>query len=364
MTRRLFANGVVALMLVGLMATPVPAVVSPAATPRSPRPVLGTAVADRALTGDAAYPNGLTRYAMLTPENASKWSTIHPERNRYDFTAFDRVVDFARAHGQQVQGIPLVWYQQVPQWLTEGNFTRSELIAILYEHILTVVGRYRGRVANWVVVNEDVQEDGTFRTGGYGGGTSFDGGFWRRGIGDDYVDLAFRIAHAADPAAKLFYNDYAAEVAGVKYDGVNRLVGGLVARGVPIDGVGLQMHTTTLVKPKGMVAPAGALIFRPRRPELRATMRAYASLGLDVAITEMDVRLQLPATAAALQDQAGVYSDVLRVCRSEPNCTSLTTWGYTDKYSWVPAWWSGTGAALPFDESFRPKPAAAALGLS
>jgi endo-1,4-beta-xylanase len=332
-------------------------------------PPLGSAVDDFALTNDASYPGGLARYEIVVPENASKWSEIHPERDRYDFSAFDRVVDFAQAHGQEVWGLPLVWYQQVPQWLTTGTFTRDEMITILQDHIRTVMGRYRGRVTNWIVVNEDVQEDGTLRTGGFGGGTAFDGGLWRNGIGDDYVDIAFRTAREADPDAKLWYNDYGAETAtpyALKYNGVRALVSGLVARGVPIDGVGLQMHTYAFPASTSACAyfgcPGG---FARQDPNaVRLTMRDYAALGLKVAITEMDVRLKLPATKADLQNQAVVYRDIYQVCSTEPNCTAFNTWDYTDKYSWIPNWSPGFGAALPFDEWFRPKPAAGVLGLA
>jgi endo-1,4-beta-xylanase len=317
------------------------------------RPLVGTAVSDPALTTDDTYRVALAeRFDILTPENVMKWSEIHPEVGRYDFAAADRLVAFAEEHGQAVHGHTLAWHQQNPDWLTRGGFGRDELIDILRDHIRSVVGRYRGRIAVWDVVNEAVDEAGNLRHT-----------IWLDGIGPDYLDIAFRTAHEADPAAQLYYNDYGAEVAGPKRDGVRRLVAGLLHRGVPVDGIGLQMHTTTTRPPTAGVVPLGAFLFRPRAGALPETMRELRSRGLDVAITEMDVRVALPATAASLRKQASVYRQARRACARAENCRSFTTWGFTDRYSWIPAFFPGAGAALPYDERLQPKPAAAALGL-
>ena len=128
---------------------------------------------------------------------------------------------------------------QLPAWLTEGTWTRDELIAIIREHITTVVGHYRGRVAAWDVVNEGVGDDGSLRDT-----------IWLRGIGPEYIDMAFRWAHEADPDALLFYNDYAGEGLGTKSDAIYALVQGLLERGVPINGVGLQMHVSLRWSPQ------------------------------------------------------------------------------------------------------------------
>ena len=160
---------------------------------------IGAAVGPQYLRDEPAYAETLGReFSMLTPENAMKFGLVHPDRDRYDFTDADYIVDFAEAHGMQVRGHNLVWHFQLPTWLTEGTWTRDELIAILHEHITTVVGHYRGRVAAWDVVNEAVGDDGSLRDT-----------IWLRGIGPEYVDMAFRWAHEADPDALLFYNDYA-----------------------------------------------------------------------------------------------------------------------------------------------------------
>lgn len=298
---------------------------------------IGAAVDSVALREDDAYAAVLSReFGMLTPENAMKFEVVHPERGRYDFTEADALVAFAEAHAMEVHGHVLLWHEQLPAWLARGNFSREELKAILREHIHAVVGRYRGRIALWDVASEAIADDG-----------SMQGTFWSRGIGPDYLDLAFRWAREADPGPRLLYNDYGGEGLGPKADGIFGLVGDLRKRGVPIDGVGLQMH----------VSPEEA----PSAREVTANMERLAKLGLEVHITEMDVMLREPVTKAKLAAQAKVYRGMLRACLSLSACRSFTLWGLTDRYSWVPEHFPGKGAALIFDREYRIKPAYQAL---
>lgn len=294
---------------------------------------LGTAVDAGALQTDAAYARLLAReFNLLTPENAMKFSVVHPERGRYDFAQADALVEFAEAHGMQVNGHVLVWHQQLPDWLTQGTFDADELKAILREHIQTLVARYRGRVASWDVGAEAVDENGRLRET-----------FWSRGIGPDYLDQAFRWAHEADPQAHLRYNDYGGEGGGAKSNGIYDLMAELRRKGVPVHGVGLQMH----------VSPDNA----PRASEVRINMKRLAALGLQTHITEMDVMLPLPASRAALGKQAAVYRDMLTACLTVPQCRSFSTWGASDRYSWIPEFFPGQGAALLFDHDGRAKQA-------
>ncbi|MEW5966599.1 MAG: endo-1,4-beta-xylanase [Pseudomonadota bacterium] len=294
---------------------------------------VGTAVDVAPLHDDPAYARLVAReFDLVTPENAMKFSVIQPERGRFDFAQADALVEFAAAHGMAVNGHVLVWHQQLPAWLEHGSFGRDELIAILREHIRTLVTRYRGRVASWDVAAEAVDENGRMRET-----------FWSRGIGPDYLALAFRWAHAADPAAELRYNDYGGEGLGAKSDGIYLLVAALRTAGAPVHGVGLQMHVS--------------LDHAPQPAEVRANMQRLAALGLAAHITEMDVQLTLPATRSALHKQAALYRDMLRACLDVPACRSFSTWGATDRYSWIPAFFPGKGAALLFDAEGRPKPA-------
>lgn len=294
---------------------------------------IGSAVAAELLQNDPAYARILSReFSMLTPENALKFDSVHPDRNTYDFSDADAIIAFAESHGMKTRGHTLVWHEQLPSWLIEGRWTRDELIAILREHITTVVGRYRGRVAAWDVLSEAIDDDGSHRDT-----------FWLRGLGPDYMELAFQWAHEADPAALLFYNDYGGEGAGPKADAIYALARGLVQKGVPIHGVGLEMHVGQDWHP----APA----------EVAANMQRLADLGLQAHITEIDVKIRNPATERDLVAQARIYRKMLEVCLSADNCKSFTFWGFTDRYSWIPEFFPGWDSALIFDRSYRPKPA-------
>jgi endo-1,4-beta-xylanase len=293
--------------------------------------LVGAAVDVDVLDKDRAYARLLAReFNLVTPENAMKFSVVQPERGRFDFTQADALVAFAEAHGMQVNGHVLVWHRQLPDWLTQGAFSPDELKAILREHIQTLVTRYRGRVASWDVAAEAVGEDGWLRET-----------FWSRGIGPDYLDLAFRWAHEADPQARLRYNDYGGEGAGAKSDGIYALMLELHARQTPIHGVGLQMHLS-----------AGDA---PRARDVRINMERLAALGLETHITEMDVMLAMPPTATDLKIQATLYRDMLQACLALAPCRSFSTWGVTDRHSWIPEHFPGHGAALLFGRDYRAK---------
>lgn len=294
---------------------------------------IGAAVDVDVLQKDTLYARLLARqFNLVTPENAMKFEVIHPERDHYDFTEADALVDFAEQHGMQVNGHVLVWDQQLPDWLTKGHFSRDQLKEILHDHIRTVVTHYRGKVVSWDVAAEAVGEDGKPRET-----------FWSRGIGPDYLELAFRWAREADPDVQLRYNDYGGEGMGVKSQGIYDLVAKLVREGAPINGVGLQMH----------VEPGDA----PSTKQVRENMQRLAALGLDSYITEMDVSLTMPSDDKAFKAQAKLYRNMLQACLLVPQCRSFSTWGVTDRYSWIPEFFPGHGDALLFNKDYRPKPA-------
>ena len=279
-------------------------------------------------------------FGSVTPENEMKWETIHPERGRLDFGPADRLVTWARERGKRVRGHALVWHVQNPRWLEEAQLGRDAAIALMREHITTVMRHFRGRVDEWDVVNEAVEDDrGGLRDT-----------VWLRLIGPDYVELAFRFAREADPDVTLVYNDYGAEGSGTKAEGVLRLVQRLRERGTPIDAVGLQGHVSTT-----------------RIPDFERTFARFAGLGVDVLFTEVDVRVQVDGDGrpergnTALQAQAERYATLARACVAQPRCRGFTVWGLDDAHSWVPGAYPGAGAALPFDGDLRPKPAFAAL---
>jgi endo-1,4-beta-xylanase len=298
---------------------------------------IGAAVSAGPLRCDPAYAKALGHeFDILTTENAMKFGPIHPEPDRYSFDAADAIVDFADAHDMLVRGHTLVWHQQLPSWVEEGQWTREELMEVLHDHIATVVGRYRGRVDAWDVVNEAIMDHGALRDT-----------IWRRVIGPEYIELAFRWAHEADPDALLFYNDYACEVLCIKSNAMYNMVQELQEQDVPIHGVGLQTHTSV----------AASL----NAESMAKNIQRFADLGLVVHITEMDVRIRGEPTEETLSQQAVIYRDLVDACLSVERCTAFVTWGFTDRYSWIPSFRPGWGSALILDETYRPKPAYYAL---
>ncbi|MET9446304.1 endo-1,4-beta-xylanase [Streptomyces cinerochromogenes] len=291
--------------------------------------VVGTAVTGSRLTGTYGDITG-TQFSAVTPGNAMKWGSVEPARGSFDWTEADQIVAFAQAHHQQVRGHTLVWHNQNPSWLTNGSWTSAQLSGLLHDHIDTEVGRYKGRIAAWDVVNEPFNEDGTYRSD-----------LWYDNLGSGYIASALTWAHAADPDAKLYINDYNVEGVNAKSTALYDLVRSLKQQGVPIDGVGLQAH----------------LILGQVPSTLQQNIERFADLGVDVAITELDVRMQLPADSTKLAQQAADFRSVVAACAAVTRCVNVTVWGFTDDDSWVPGTFPGYGAATPYDENYQPKPA-------
>lgn len=308
---------------------------------RSLRIGVGTAVGSLFGRTDATgtqYMAVLAReFNVLTAENDMKFSAIRPNRETYRYARPDSMVAFAKANGMKVRGHTLVWHNQLASWLTSGSWTRDQAIALMEEHIANVVGHYRGQLEAWDVVNEAFTD----------GQAAWRPGFWADRIGREYVERAFRAARAADPAVPLFYNDYNIEGPGAKADSVYELLRDLKARGVPVDGVGMQMHLIV-----------GAL---PSLAAMQQNFARFAALGLKIHITELDIRMPTPATTANLATQAQNYRDVFALCLQQPACEMVVMWGFTDRDSWVPQTFAGQGDALLFDASFQPKPAYTAV---
>jgi endo-1,4-beta-xylanase len=342
---RLFWGGVA--LTFGLGTNPAPVSLREAA--QRAGILVGTAVRPEQLS-EPAYATTLAReFDMLEPEDAMKWEVLHPARKTFDFSQADRVAAFAISHRMKVRGHTLVWHQQNPKWLSAGKYSPDQLAQILEEHIKTVVGHYKGKVFAWDVVNEafDERDVGKFRSTIW-----YDQpGIGRAGKGSSYLEDCFRWARAADPDALLFYNDAEAEAINPKSDAIYGLVRDFRRRGVPIDGVGFQLHISNL---------------RPDIVSISANIARFAALGVQVHITEMDVSLPVNASGDAslddLQRQAEIYRQIAAACLSHPGCTAIQTWGFTDKYSWIGSHSKHKqGAALLFDRNYRPKPAYEAL---
>ncbi len=296
---------------------------------------IGAAVDFAPLQNDPDYRAVLTReFDIMVPENAWKFEYVHPTRGHYDFTQVDALMAFAKANNLKMRGHPLAWHHLIPPWVTKGNFTRDEWIAILREHIETLVGRYRGQVYIWDVVNEAINRDGSLRDT-----------IWLRNIGPEYIDLAYRWTHEADPQALLFYCDYATEELGQKSDAVYDLVRGMLQRGVPLNGVGFQAHL--------------GLSYAPKLKSLAKNFKRFGELGLEVQFTELDVKVQdgVGSWDSRLVEQGKVYAGLLKTCLEAQTCTAFTTWGFTDRYTWIGDLTGLGEAPLIFDKSYRPKPA-------
>lgn len=287
---------------------------------------------DTSSFGDPQYQRILDReFNQTTPGNTMKWYATEPQRGVFDFGPAEQFMALAKRNHQIVRGHTLVWHSQLAPWVEAGDFSPAELRQILKNHIVNVAGHFKGRVFAWDVVNEAFNEDGTYR----------DSVFYRK-LGPGYIADALRWAHQADPKAKLYLNDYNTEGIGPKSDAYYELVKSLKAQGVPIHGMGIQGH---LALQYGFPTT------------LKENIQRFADLGVDVSITELDIRMQLPVTEEKLATQATWYADVTKACLAVRRCVGITLWDFSDKYSWIPGTFPGEGAAHPWDEDFNPKPA-------
>jgi endo-1,4-beta-xylanase len=303
-----------------------------------------------------------SQFNTISPENILKWEAVHPQSDRYDFETSDKYVAFGEKHGMFIVGHTLVWHNQTPDWVfkdKQGDFVnRKELLKRLREHIQSVVGRYKGRINGWDVVNEALNDDGTLRQT-----------HWLKIIGEDYIAKAFQYAHEADPNAELYYNDYSLENE-PKRRGAIKLIKLLQSMKVPVKAVGLQGHNN--------------LTF-PSLAEQDITIAEFAGLGVKVCITELDVSV-LPdpegfsgaevSLSFAMKEKldpfkqglppeiqsvlARRYADLFGVFLKHSKVISrITFWGVTDGDSWLNDFpvRGRTNYPLLFDRDGKPKSA-------
>ena len=281
----------------------------------------GTAVAAFKL-GDTTYSGILDReFSMITPENEMKWDTTEPSRGNFNFGPADQIVSHAKAHGQRMRGHTLVWHSQLPSWVS-GITDATTLRSVMDNHITTEATHYQGQIYAWDVVNEAFADDGSGQ---------LRGSVFRNVLGTGFVEEAFRTARAADPAAKLCYNDYSIEDwNSPKTQGVYRMVKDFTSRGVPIDCVGFQSHFGSGGAPGNF----------------QTTLSNFAALGVEVQLTELDITGASPTA----------YATTVQDCLNVPKCGGITVWGIRDSDSWR----SGDSPLL-FDGSGNPKPAYGAV---
>jgi len=300
-------------------------------------------------------------FNTITPENALKWGFIHPRPDQYAFTQADRFVEFGQKQGMFIIGHTLIWHSQTPRWVYQDQdgkpLSREALLERMREHIHTVVGRYKGKIRGWDVVNEALNEDGTLRQSP-----------WLKYVGEDYLVKAFQFAREADPDAELYYNDYSLEE-GRKREGALNLVKKLQAAGIKLTGVGLQGHYS---------------LEHPSAQQIQETIEAFSRLGLKVMITELDVDV-LPAPngfggadvsmnfaadpklnpytnglpAGIEQRLARRYAELFHLFLTERSVARVTFWGVSDRSSWLNNFpiRGRTNYPLLFDRTGQPKPA-------
>jgi endo-1,4-beta-xylanase len=303
-----------------------------------------------------------TQFDSISPENCLKWERVHPRPDTYAFELADKYVEFGEKNHMFIVGHNLVWHSQTPSWVFEDDkgkpLTRDALLKRMHDHILTVVGRYKGRIQSWDVVNEALNEDGTLRQSK-----------WLQIIGDDFIEKAFQYAHEADPQAQLTYNDYGLE-SEAKRKGALAIIAKLKAAGIPITSVGIQDHDS-LEYPSVEVEDA--------------TISEFAQAGVKVAITELDIdvlprdpNMHSADVALKLQQDpkmnpyvnglppaieqklAKRYADLFAVfVKHRDTVTRVTLWGVTDQDSWLNNWpvKGRTSYPLLFDRNDQPKPA-------
>lgn len=269
------------------------------------------------------------------------WSSTEPQPDEFNFDASDTAVDIAEANGLRLRGHPLVWGRlALPEYVNDTT-DPTELRALVANHIRTIVGRYRGRIKQYDVVNEPLTLNGA--AGELGNG--LENYVFLRLLGPGYIREALDLAHEADPDAELYVNEFFVMQPGPKQDYFFELIRGLVEDGAPLHGVGFQGHITPPFSPQ----------YRPTREQIADSVRRFTALGLDVEITELDVTLEDPVNG--LDEQGVVYGDVYAGCFFTPGCRGITIWGITDKHTWIRNFFRVEGAPLMFDESYQPKPA-------
>lgn len=319
--------------------------------PNLPEPSLKVLAAQHGVQlGMLAQPEQLTepafggvltsQYSMITSDGQIHWDKFRPSPTAYDFAPMDKEVAFAQAHNMTVQGHHLVWDEEdsLPKWLKSSDYSHEQLMDILHEHIATTVGRYKGRVTEWSVVNEPFSRmQHVFGLKAW----------WAENLGNntEYIDQAFRWARQADPDAKLILNDFYNEAESPVSNAMYEYMKSAKARGVPIDGIGLQMHVD--------------LAHPPNKDAIVRNMQRFGKLGYKVYMTEFDFRYN--TTNKKIEERTMLETrlarDVVHACVEAGNCVSLTVFGMADQNSFARWLTHGRYRSYLFTSRYQPKPA-------
>jgi endo-1,4-beta-xylanase len=274
--------------------------------------LFGAALAASHLT-EAGYATAAREHNFVTPENEMKWDQIEPTRGTFTFGPADQIVTFAMQNGLKVKGHTLVWHKQLPAYVTSLT-AAADVRSAMLEHISGVVSHFKGKVVAWDVVNE-----AWLTTGATGNGDPMiRPSVFSTALGASFIDEAFMAARQADPTALLIYNEFADEGLSDKATAVYNMVKDMKTRGIPIDGVGMQMHI--------------GINTAPTAAEVAQNMQRFADLGVQVFISEMDVN---GCAGYSLDQERAQYHDIVAACVAQPACAAVTVWGITDKFSWL-----------------------------
>ncbi|CAG2112010.1 unnamed protein product, partial [Medioppia subpectinata] len=292
---------------------------------------IGTAMAAHALTDGAYKTMAGQEFNSASPENEMKWGFLEPSKGNYAWDNADKLVAYAQEHGMKFRGHTFLWHNRIPEYAQKLEGKKAELAKVVKDHITTVANHFKGKIYAWDVVNEVID------------GTKIRDSLFSRTLGAGFIEEAFRTAHAADPNAKLYINDFGIESKNSKSDYLYKLVKEWKAKGVPVHGVGMQAHFR-----EGSV-PAS----------LQENIKRFSDLGLDVAITELNIRYKLPGSQDKINKQTQDYAHAFQACMNVERCVGVTVWGFTDKYSNI--FDQGYGEQELWTKDYKPKPAVAAV---
>lgn len=299
---------------------------------------IGAAVGMAELQFDPQYRSiALKQFNSITPDNSFKPDRLHPQENSFDFQLADTLVRFCQENNKRLHGHTLVWHSQLPQWMEnyQGSFENWD--RMLENHIKTIVTHFKGKVTSWDVVNEAFNADGTLRNT-----------IWLQNLGASYIEKAFRYAHEADPDALLFYNDFGLEYNPNKRKAAIKLLNNLRARGVQVNGIGLQTHISTQY---------------PEAMQIAQALKDVANNGYKVHISEIDISINPQAQPITdkekqFQRQAFLMAEIVNHYKQLPPQLQygITIWGIADSDSWIPSFFNREDYPLLYDDNYKPKP--------
>ena len=300
---------------------------------------IGVAIDINELNTDSQYYDiAVNQFNSITPENIFKPSYLHPNENYFDWLEADKLVDFCQTNNKRLHGHTLIWHNQLPEWMKNFQGNQAEWELMFKEHIQTICLHFKGKIKSWDVVNEAFNDNGTLRNT-----------IWKQKIGSSYIEKAFIYAHEADPDVLLFYNDYDIALNETKRKAILSLLNNLRQRGVPIHGIGMQMHIS---------------ILHPENKQIAAALKEISDNGFKIHLSEIDISVnplskEIEPSAELFERQANKLAAITLLYKEIPskNQYGMTFWGISDKNTWIRNYFNRDDYPLLFDDNYDPKPA-------